>query len=113
MAHAQGGSVPHEVELKYRVADPAALRAWLADGWPEVLDWATLGEPRTKAVEDRYFDTTRDVLRHHGFGARLRRVGGRYLVTVKSLSPDELGWLGHYRVLKVLGAPAAPERENA
>lgn len=83
-------SVPHEVELKYRVTDTEALRAWLDTGWAEVLPWAELGEPRTKAVEDRYFDTMREALRSHGFGARLRRVGGRYLVTVKSLSPDEL-----------------------
>jgi CHAD domain-containing protein len=83
-------TVPHEVELKYRVTDLAALRAWLDDGWAEAVPWATLGAPRTKAVEDRYFDTLREALRHHGFGARLRRVGGRYLVTVKSLAADEL-----------------------
>lgn len=83
-------TVPHEVELKYRVSDPAALRAWLDDGWDEALPWATLGPSRTRAVEDRYFDTAREALRHHGFGARLRRVGDRHLVTVKSLAPDEL-----------------------
>ncbi|MFN8518263.1 MAG: CHAD domain-containing protein [Chloroflexota bacterium] len=83
-------AVPHEVELKYRVPDVAALRAWLDTGWAEALPQAELGPARTKAVEDRYFDTAREALRHHGFGARLRRVGGRHLVTVKSLSPDEL-----------------------
>ncbi len=83
-------AVPHEVELKYRVTDVAALRAWLESGWAEALPWATLGPPRSKAVEDRYFDTAREALRHHGFAARLRRVGGRHLVTVKSLAPDEL-----------------------
>lgn len=82
--------VPHEVELKYQVTDPVALRAWLEGSWEGALPWAALGPPRTKAVEDRYFDTTREALRRHGFGARLRRVGGRYLVTVKSLSADEL-----------------------
>ena len=89
-APSSGSTVPHEVELKYRVTDLAALRAWLEDGWGEALPWATLGSPRSRAVEDRYFDTAREALRHHGFGARLRRVGGRHLVTVKSLSPDEL-----------------------
>jgi CHAD domain-containing protein len=83
-------TVPHEVELKYRVRDIAALRAWLESGWSEGLPGITLGPPRVKAVEDRYFDTTREALRSHGFGARLRRVGGRHLVTVKSLSPEEL-----------------------
>lgn len=83
-------TVPHEVELKYRVLDLAALRAWLDEGWADAIPWATLGAARTKAVEDRYFDTLREALRHHGFGARLRRVGGRYLVTVKSLSAEEL-----------------------
>lgn len=83
--------VPHEVELKYQVTDPEALRAWLDTTWHEALPWTTLGPPRIKAVEDRYFDTAREVLRHHGFGARLRRVDGRYLVTVKSLAPDESG----------------------
>lgn len=83
-------TVPHEVELKYRVTDLAGLRAWLEGGWSEALPWAVLGAPRIKAVEDRYFDTLRGALRHHGFGARLRRVGGRYTVTVKSLAADEL-----------------------
>jgi CHAD domain-containing protein len=83
-------SVPHEVELKYRVMDLAALRAWLDADWADALPWATLGAPRVKAVEDRYFDTAREALRQHGFGARLRRVAGRHIVTVKSLSPDEL-----------------------
>lgn len=90
MSSAPSSSVPHEVELKYRVTDLGALRAWLDRDWAGALPWATLGAPRSKAVEDRYFDTTREALRHHGFGARLRRVGGRHLVTVKSLSPDEL-----------------------
>jgi CHAD domain-containing protein len=89
-ATAPASSVPHEVELKYRVTDLAALRAWIESGWPEALSWAVLGASRTKAVEDRYFDTPREALRQHGFGARLRRVGGRHTVTVKSLSPDEL-----------------------
>ncbi|MET0771975.1 MAG: CHAD domain-containing protein [Candidatus Limnocylindrales bacterium] len=90
MAPERATTVPHEVELKYRVTDLEALRSWLDEGWAEALPWATLGQPRTKAVEDRYFDTAREALRQHGFGARLRRVGGRHLVTVKSLSPDEL-----------------------
>lgn len=90
LAGPSASTVPHEVELKYRVTDLVALRAWLKDGWSEALPWATLGPPRSRAVEDRYFDTAREALRHHGFGARLRRVGGRHLVTVKSLSPDEL-----------------------
>jgi CHAD domain-containing protein len=87
---ASPSTVPHEVELKYRITDIAALRTWIESGWAEALPWATLGAPRTKAVEDRYFDTTREALRQHGFGARLRRVGGRHVVTVKSLAPEEL-----------------------
>ena len=100
-------TVPHEVELKYRVTDVAALRAWLDAGWPEALPWAVLGEPRTKAVEDRYFDTSREALRRHGFGARLRRVGGQHLVTVKSLSADEL--VGDDRPPEGAPAPAGDD----
>jgi CHAD domain-containing protein len=92
--------VPHEVELKYRVTDLPALRTWLEHDWPDALPGIALGPPRTKAVEDRYFDTTREALRHHGFGARLRRTGGQHMVTVKSLSPDEL---------EETGEPSAPQ----
>lgn len=82
--------VPYEVELKYRVTDLPALRAWLDTGWQDALPTLALGSPTSKAVEDRYFDTSREALRHHGFGARLRRTGGQHVVTVKSLSTDEL-----------------------
>ncbi|MBX3030757.1 MAG: CHAD domain-containing protein [Chloroflexi bacterium] len=85
MTGTTGPGVPHEVELKYRVADVAALRAWLDGGWSSLLPDVHIGEATSKQVEDRYFDTAREVLRHHGFGARLRRSGGRHLVSVKSL----------------------------
>ncbi len=84
-----GTGVPHEVELKYRVTDVAALRAWLDRELVAALPDVTIGLPTSKQVEDRYFDTAREALRHHGFGARLRRSGGRHLVSVKSVVTDD------------------------
>ena len=72
------------------MTDLPALRVWLDSDWRDALPGVGLGSATTKAVEDRYFDTTREALRRHGFGARLRRTGGHHVVTVKSLSSEEL-----------------------
>ncbi len=83
--------VPHEVELKYQVADLAALQAFLDGPWTASLPDVVLADASLRLVEDRYFDTARGALRRHGFAARLRRSGGAVTLTVKSLAPDELG----------------------
>jgi CHAD domain-containing protein len=83
--------VRHELELKYQVTDVAALQAFLDGPWTVALPDVTLGEARIKLVEDRYFDTPREALRRHGFGARLRRSGSATTLTVKSLAPGETG----------------------
>jgi CHAD domain-containing protein len=81
--------VPREVELKYLVRDLEALRAWLARGWGGTLEGASMGEPQTVEVEDRYVDTAYGALEQAGFGARLRREdGGPISVTVKTISRD-------------------------
>ena len=81
--------VPHEVELKYAVADVAGVQAFLDGAWTTALPDVVLGEATVRLVEDRYFDTTRGALRRHGFGARLRRRGSAFTLTVKSLAADD------------------------
>ncbi len=82
--------VRHEVELKYRVTDLAAMQAFLDGPWTAGLPDVVFAEPFTKTVEDRYFDTSRGALRRHGFAARLRSSEGTVTLTVKSLPPEEL-----------------------
>lgn len=83
-ARARRGGRPTEVELKYTVSDPDALRAALDAGG--VLAGMDAGAWREVRVEDRYLDTPDGALRRQGYGARLRRLGGRTLVTVKTLA---------------------------
>lgn len=75
---------PTEVELKYAVPDPEALRTAL-DG-TGLLASVEAGPWRAVQVDDRYVDTPAGALRKGGYGARLRRVDGQTLVTVKSLA---------------------------
>lgn len=80
-----------EVELKYGVAHPDALRERLDEG---LLDGvARFGdEPwRLVEIEDRYIDTAGGSLEAAGYGVRLRRIDGVRLVTVKSLARGESG----------------------
>ncbi|MBA2570512.1 MAG: CHAD domain-containing protein [Chloroflexi bacterium] len=72
---------PMEVELKYAVADPEALRTSLDGG---TLDGIDADPWRTVDVEDRYIDTADGALESQGYGARLRRIDGHTLVTVKT-----------------------------
>lgn len=72
---------PHEVELKYDVRDAEALLAALEGS---ALGGVERGPWRRISVEDRYVDTVDGALAQAGYGARLRRMDGRTLVTVKS-----------------------------
>jgi CHAD domain-containing protein len=83
--------VRHEVELKYAVSDVAALKSFLDGPWTADLPDVVLAGGAVHLVEDRYFDTARGALRRHGFAARLRRRGDSVTLTVKSLTPEELG----------------------
>ncbi len=71
-----------EVELKYQVRDVDAMRAALDELH---LAGAQLGPWRVVGMEDRYVDTADGALAAAGYGARLRRVDGHTLVTVKSI----------------------------
>ena len=75
------GAGPLEIELKYAVREPEALEATLERSLRG--SWGP-GTWRTVHVEDRYVDTDEGALERQGFGARLRLVDGRALVTVKS-----------------------------
>lgn len=72
-----------EVELKYLVRDADAMRAAL-DGLR--LSGTEVGPWRVVGMEDRYVDTADGALSAAGYGARLRRIDGRTLVTVKSVA---------------------------
>jgi triphosphatase len=73
-----------EVELKYRVTDPATgERLLLADQLGGLQ--ATGGPARATQLEDRYVDTSDGAMAKAGFAVRLRQSGADTIVTVKSL----------------------------
>ena len=80
-----GEGVPHEVELKYGVADVEQVRAFLDGTWTQAMPDVVPGEATIRLVEDRYFDTALGALRRHGFGARLRREDGAVTLTYTPL----------------------------
>jgi CHAD domain-containing protein len=74
-----------EVELKYRVTDPATgERLLLADELGGLQ--ATGGPARATQLEDRYVDTSDGAMAKAGFAVRLRQTGADTIVTVKSLA---------------------------
>jgi CHAD domain-containing protein len=77
-----------EVELKYRVNDPATGERLLAADQLGGLQ-ATGGRARTVQLEDRYVDTRDGALAQAGFAVRLRQRGAETIVTVKSLAATE------------------------
>ena len=75
----------HEVELKFRVTDPATgERLIAADGFGSMA--VTIGRLRTIEVEDVYVDTAEGALARAGYAARFRESGGDTIVSVKSLA---------------------------
>ena len=77
-----------EVELKYRVNDPATgERLLLADQLGGLQ--ATGGRARATQFEDRYVDTTDGALAKAGFAVRIRQSGTDTIVSVKSLIAGE------------------------
>jgi CHAD domain-containing protein len=80
------GSAPshaQELELKYAIADIDRVRALVGGG---SLAGLTIGPWRQLRVVDRYVDTASRLLERAGYGARLRRVDGRTVLTVKGLA---------------------------
>jgi CHAD domain-containing protein len=77
-----------EVELKYRVTDPATgERLLLADQLGGLQ--ATGTGARATQLEDRYVDTSDGALAKAGFAVRLRQTGADTIVSVKSLTAVE------------------------
>jgi CHAD domain-containing protein len=77
-----------EVELKYRVTDPATgERLLLADQLGGLQ--ATGTGARSTQLEDRYVDTSDGALAKAGFAVRLRQTGADTIVSVKSLTAVE------------------------
>ncbi len=71
---------PEELELKYLIDDVDAAAAQIDALFPALHDngWHRL------RITDRYFDTADHALARAGYGARLRRMGGHTLLTLKS-----------------------------
>ena len=100
----------HEIELKYRVTDPATGERLVAADQLAGLT-ATSARPRSVQVEDRYVDTADGALARAGFVARLRQRGDETIVSIKSAAA-EIGPGGSLRRLELEGpadrvAPAA------
>lgn len=72
-----------ELELKYSVADRAAVEKVVS---AKIVFGFDAGDWREREVIDQYLDTRSGALARAGYGARLRRVGRRTLVTVKSIA---------------------------
>jgi CHAD domain-containing protein len=77
-----------EVELKYRVTDPATGERLLVADQLGGLQ-ATGTGARATQLEDRYVDTSDGALAKAGFAVRLRQTGADTIVSVKSLSAGE------------------------
>ena len=77
-----------ELELKYAVADRAAVEELVS---ADVVFGFDAGEWRETDVVDQYLDTRGGALARAGYGARLRRVGRRTIVTVKSIARRQSG----------------------
>ena len=77
-----------EVELKYRVNDPATGERLLSADQLGGLQ-ATGGRARATQFEDRYVDTSDGALAKAGFAVRIRQSGADTIVSVKSLTATE------------------------
>ena len=95
------GTTGREVELKYRVTDPATGERLV--GTDQLAGMmASGGRPRGVQVEDRYVDSADGQLTRAGFAVRVRQRRGATIVSVKSLT-HELGAGGAIRRLELEG----------
>jgi triphosphatase len=83
-----------------------ALRAWLESGLPAGI---SAGEWRIREDRDSYVDTADGALAQGGFGARLRRRGGRITLTLKSQDRPGAGASSGGSTPGVGGSPVNPE----
>lgn len=90
-----------ELELKYSATDLSALEAFLDEHFPVARAGPGWREYRTA---DRFFDTSDGALLRAGYGARLRRTGGKTTLGLKS-DVDVTAGLHHRREFE---APATP-----
>ena len=81
VAEAQPSKHAREIELKYAVEDSSAVRKLVAG---RSIAGLRAGPWRTIEVADRYIDTPSGSLARSGYGARLRHLDHRTLLTVKS-----------------------------
>lgn len=93
-----------ELELKYRVVEPAGAEALLAAD--EIAGFGAVDQVRSVQHDDRYLDTGDGALARAGFGARLRQHAGETIISVKSLGHAVDGGALHRR--EELEGPAAP-----
>ena len=86
---ASGAATPGvEVELKFRIDDPAAAERVLAAD--QLAELSGVGaRAKTVQIEDRYVDTADGALARAGFAVRLRQRGAATIVSVKSLQHTE------------------------
>jgi CHAD domain-containing protein len=77
-----------EVELKYRVTDPATGERLLSADQLAGMQ-ATGGRARATQLEDRYVDTRDGAMAKAGYAVRLRQTGSDTIVTIKSLAASE------------------------
>jgi triphosphatase len=98
----RGASDDEEIELKFEVADPAALAALFERSASVAAGFESDPEVATRSVLDIYFDTHDGRLRAAGLVARLRSEMGRHRVTLKSTARPVNGAV--YRRLEVEGA---------
>jgi inorganic triphosphatase YgiF len=81
-----GAAMGLETELKLRIPasqPPTEVPRWLGD--------YDIGRSAQRHLTSTYFDTPKQKLRRHGLSLRIRRDGERYIQTVKSAKPGELG----------------------
>jgi CHAD domain-containing protein len=78
---------PVEVELKYRVNDPASAERYLiAD---EIGSFTGSAAARSSQFEDHYVDTADGAIARAGYAVRIRQTGRGTVVSVKSLARAE------------------------
>lgn len=78
---------PVEVELKYRVVDPAGAERYLVA--EQIGSFSAGPAARASQIEDRYVDTADGAMARAGFAVRLRRSGRDTIVSVKALARTE------------------------
>src|SRR3954453_12197801 len=82
MATTSRSGRPVEVELKYRVVEPAAGDRYLVAD--DLAGFSPTSPVRSTQVEDRYIDTPDGALARAGFAARIRQTAKGTTVGVKS-----------------------------